>query len=100
QSVNAINSQIIQVQQSIAQAKLQLERCVIRAPFTGRVTELHAEQDEYVTPGKDLLTLTDDSDLEIRVSLDSRDAVDWLRFKPRSRRIIPGLVYQRKPAAQ
>jgi RND family efflux transporter MFP subunit len=83
QSVNAINSQIIQVEQSIAQAKLQLGRCLIQAPFTGRITELHAEQDEYVTPGKDLLTLTDDSDIEIRVSLDSRDAVDWLRFKPR-----------------
>ncbi|MCW5203968.1 efflux RND transporter periplasmic adaptor subunit [Desulfobulbus sp. US1] len=83
QSVNAISSQMIQVEQSIAQAKLQLARCVIRAPFTGRIAELHAEQDEYVTPGKNLLTLTDDSDLEVQVSLDSRDAVDWLRFKPR-----------------
>jgi RND family efflux transporter MFP subunit len=83
QSINAIRNQIIPVKESIAQVKLQLSRCVIRAPFTGRVTELHAEQDEYVTPGKDLLTLTDDSDLEVQVSLDSRDAVDWLRFKPR-----------------
>ncbi len=83
QSVNAISSRIIQVKQSVAQAKLQLGRCVIRAPFTGRITELHTEQDEYVTPGKNLLTLTDDSDLEVRVSLDSRDAADWLRFKPR-----------------
>ncbi|WP_446008259.1 efflux RND transporter periplasmic adaptor subunit [Candidatus Electrothrix sp.] len=82
QSVNAIRNQIIPVKESIAQAKLQLSRCVIRAPFTGRVTELHTEQDEYVTPGRDLLTLTDDSDLEVQVSLDSRDAVKWLRFKP------------------
>uniref|UniRef100_UPI004056179A efflux RND transporter periplasmic adaptor subunit n=1 Tax=Candidatus Electrothrix sp. TaxID=2170559 RepID=UPI004056179A len=84
QSVNAIRNQIIPVKESIAQAKLQLSRCVIRAPFTGRVTELHTEQDEYVTPGRDLLTLTDDSDLEVQVSLDSRDAVKWLRFKPRT----------------
>jgi RND family efflux transporter MFP subunit len=83
QSVNAIRNQIIPVKESIAQAKLQLSRCLIRTPFTGRVTELHTEQDEYVTPGKNLLTLTDDSDLEVQVSLDSRDAVDWLRFKPR-----------------
>ena len=82
QAVNAINNQIIQIKQTIDQAKLQLSRCVIRAPFTGRVTELHAEEDEYVTPGKDLLTLTDDSDLEVQVSLDSRDAVKWLRFQP------------------
>ncbi len=83
QSVNAIKNQIIPVKESIAQAKLQLSRCVIRAPFTGRVTELHTQQDEYVTPGKNLLTLTDDSDLEVQVSLDSRDAVNWLRFTPR-----------------
>ena len=82
QAVNAINNQIIQVQQSIDQAKLQLSRCVLRAPFTARVTELFADQGEYVTPGKNLLTLTDDKDLEVQVSLDSRDAVDWLRLQP------------------
>jgi RND family efflux transporter MFP subunit len=82
QAVNAMNNQIIQVKQSIEQAKLQLSRCVIRAPFTGRVTELFADKDEYVTPGKNLLTLTDDSDLEIQVPLDSRDALEWLHFQP------------------
>lgn len=81
QAVNAMNNQIIQVKQSIDQAKLQLSRCVIRAPFTGRVTELFADKDEYVTPGKNLLTLTDDSDLEIQVPLDSRDALEWLHFQ-------------------
>ncbi|CAK8722291.1 RND efflux pump membrane fusion protein barrel-sandwich domain-containing protein [Candidatus Electrothrix laxa] len=82
QAINAINNQIIQVEQSMDQAKLQLSRCVIRAPFTGRITELHADQDEYVTPGKNLLTLTDDSDLELQVPLDSRDALEWLHFQP------------------
>jgi hypothetical protein len=35
-----------------------------------------------VTAGKNLLTLTDDSDLEIEVPLNSGDAVEWLRFQP------------------
>lgn len=81
QTVNAINNQIIQVQQTIDQVKLQLGRCVVRAPFTGRITELFVDQGEYVTVGKNLLTLTDDSDLEVQVPLDSRDAVQWLRFQ-------------------
>jgi RND family efflux transporter MFP subunit len=80
-SVNAISSQIIPVKQSIALAKLHLSRCVIRSPFTGRISELHADADEYVTPGKNLLTLTDDSDLEMLVPLDSRDSAGWLRFQ-------------------
>jgi RND family efflux transporter MFP subunit len=67
----------------MALAKLRLERCVIRAPFTGRITERNVEQNEYVTPGRKLLTVVDDADLEVEVSLDSRDGVNWLRFQPR-----------------
>ncbi|WP_339134712.1 MAG: efflux RND transporter periplasmic adaptor subunit [Candidatus Electrothrix sp. GW3-4] len=84
QAVNAISNQIIQVKQTIDQVKLQLARCVIRAPFTGRITELFVDQGEYVTAGKNLLTLTDDRDLEVQVPLDSRDAVQWLRFQTKN----------------
>ena len=80
-AVNSIQTQIIQVEQAQKQAKLHLARCLIRAPFTGRITELFAEQDEYVTPGKNLVTLTDDSDLEVQVPLDSREALKWLHFQ-------------------
>jgi multidrug efflux system membrane fusion protein len=83
-SVNGIVNQLSQVQQAMELAKLRLERCVIRAPFTGRITGLDVEVDEYVTPGRKLLTIVDDTDLEVEVSLDSRDGVNWLRFKPRS----------------
>ncbi|MEA2114383.1 MAG: efflux RND transporter periplasmic adaptor subunit [Thermodesulfobacteriota bacterium] len=82
-SVNGIVNQRVQVQQAIELAKLRLERCVIRAPFTGRITERNVEVNEYVTPGRKLLTIVDDADLEIEVSLDSRDGVNWLRFQSR-----------------
>ena len=81
-SVNGIVNQRVQVEQAIELAKLRLERCVIRAPFTGRITERNVEQNEYVTPGRKLVTIVDDGDLEVEVSLDSRDAVSWLRFRP------------------
>lgn len=81
-SVNGIVNQRVQVQHALELARLHLERCVIRAPFTGRITELNMEVNEYVTPGRKLLTMVDDADLEIEVSLDSRDAVNWLRFRP------------------
>ncbi len=81
-TVNGIVNQQVQVQQAMQLAQLRLERCVIRAPFTGRISELNVEQGEYVTPARKLFTLVDDADLEVLVSLDSRDAVNWLRFKP------------------
>ncbi len=79
-AVNAIDDRISQVKQAMESAKLRLERSVIRAPFTCRVTEVMVEQYEYVTPGRKLITITDDSNLEIVVSLDSRDVINWLEF--------------------
>jgi multidrug efflux system membrane fusion protein len=82
-AVNAIADRLSQVEQAMGSAKLRLERSVIKAPFTCRVTEVMVEQHEYVTPGRKLITLTDDSNLEIIVSLDSRDVINWLEFDQR-----------------
>ncbi len=61
-------------------AKTNLERCVVRASFDGRIKSVSLEKGQYVSPGKEVVTLADDSILEIQVSLDSREAEKWLRF--------------------
>ncbi|MDM8523600.1 biotin/lipoyl-binding protein [Desulfococcaceae bacterium HSG8] len=61
-------------------ARVNLKRCEVRAPFDGRVKEVALETGQYVTPGLSVLTLADDSVLEMRVPLDSRDARKWLLF--------------------
>ncbi len=63
---------------------LRLERCVLSAPFTGRVRQVSAEVGRFVSSGEELVTLADDSVLEIHVPLDSRDARNWLPFDGRS----------------
>jgi len=88
-AVNAITDRISQVEQAEESAKLRLERSVIRAPFTCRITEVMVEQHEYVTPGRKLVTVVDDSSLEIIVSLDSRDVINWLEFDPQ-KESLPG----------
>ncbi len=62
------------------QALANLQRCQVRSPFDGRLTMTAVEQGQYVSPGQALVTLTDDSVLEIQVPLDSRDVRQWLRF--------------------
>lgn len=62
------------------QAQANLERCQVHASFRGRLTQVGVEQGQYVAPGQVLVTLTDDSVLEIRVPLDSGDVRQWLRF--------------------
>ena len=62
-------------------ARTNLARCIVRAPFNGRIKTVAVEKDQYVNPGSMAVTLADDSQLEIHVPLDSRDARQWLRFQ-------------------
>ena len=70
-----------QVMQILETAENNLERCEVRAPFNARIKSVSLEKGQYVTPGQNVITLSDDSILEIQVPLDSRDARKWLRFK-------------------
>lgn len=66
----------------LTSAEKNLARCDIKARFTGRLAEVSVEAGQYVTPGQPVLTLADDSTLEITVPIDSIEARKWLRFKP------------------
>jgi multidrug resistance efflux pump len=50
-------------------AKLQIERCEIRAPFGGRIRALNVELGERVGPGSVLMSLIDPSHVEIAIRL-------------------------------
>lgn len=63
-------------------SQVNLGRTEIRAPFDARIKAVNVEQGQYVTPAAPVVTLADDQVLEISVSLDSRDAKDWLQFDP------------------
>jgi len=65
---------------SLSIANVGLERCEVRSPFNGRVKALSLELGQYVSPGVSVVTLADDSVLEIHLPLDTRDAREWLRF--------------------
>ncbi|HUW61375.1 MAG TPA: hypothetical protein VMZ06_10245 [Candidatus Bathyarchaeia archaeon] len=62
-------------------AEVALERTVVKAPFNARVQAVTLEKNMFVVPGANLLTLANDSILEISVPLDSREARKWLQFK-------------------
>ncbi|MEA2085169.1 MAG: efflux RND transporter periplasmic adaptor subunit [Thermodesulfobacteriota bacterium] len=65
-------------------AQTRLERCEIRAPFTGRIKRVSIEQGQYVATGKNVVTLANDEVLEIKVPLDGWEARKWLRFNGES----------------
>lgn len=65
-------------------AAVRLERCVVNAPFMGRIRDVAVESGQYVSPGIRAVTLADDSVLEIHMPMDSRDARKWLPFEGRT----------------
>ena len=57
-----------------------LERTRVSVPFDARVKNVSVEQGQYVSPGMPVLTLANDSVLEVSVSLDSQLASKWLKY--------------------
>jgi multidrug efflux system membrane fusion protein len=57
---------------------LDLEKTEIIAPFRGRLANVSVEEGQLLIPGQPILTLVDDANLEIPVSLDSMEVEHWL----------------------
>lgn len=79
--IREARSGLAAAQAQLEMARIRIERCEVRAPFNGRIKAVTLETGQYITPGQPVVTLADDSVLEIHVPLDSRDARKWLRFK-------------------
>lgn len=68
----------------VAAGSVVLSKCVIPAPFAGRVAEQKAREQQYVQPGQPLLDILDDSVLELEFIVPSR----WLPW------LKPGSAFQ------
>ncbi|RJQ65442.1 MAG: biotin/lipoyl-binding protein [Desulfobacteraceae bacterium] len=78
--IKEADSSLAAAQARLSQAQTNLQRCEVHAPFNGRIKAVKIEQGQYVSPGQGLLTVADDTLLEIHVPLDSRDVREWLHF--------------------
>lgn len=61
-------------------AKADLERTVVSATMDVRIKTVSLELHQYVSPNDVIMSLADDSVLEITVPINSREARKWLRF--------------------
>jgi multidrug efflux pump subunit AcrA (membrane-fusion protein) len=78
-------SQLEELQASLEAAEvvkantlLDLEKTEVQAPFRGRLADVFIEEGQLLKPGQPVLTLVDDANLEIPVSLDSLEVERWL----------------------
>ncbi|MFO7714306.1 efflux RND transporter periplasmic adaptor subunit [Desulfosarcina sp.] len=84
--IREAESSLASMRARLSVAETNLSRCTITAPFYARIQFAALEVGQFVSPGQTVLTLVDDTVLEIQVSLDSRDARRWLQFEPVSDR--------------
>lgn len=91
--LNSVGSVEVETSQSLARkaaadvqmARTLLNKCTVAAPFSGRVAEQKAREQQFVQPGQPLLEILDDSSLELEFLVPSR----WLLWlKPKTTFIV------------
>ena len=91
--LNSVGSVEVETSQALARkaaadvqmSRTLLSKCVVGAPFSGRVAEQKAREQQFVQPGQPLLEILDDSSLELEFLVPSRWLI-WL--KPRTTFVV------------
>lgn len=71
-------------------AQLALERCTLRSPIDGIITEEHVEQDGYLQQGALVFTVRDTSRLDVRCSLKTNQLADLRNSNQNQERLTNG----------
>lgn len=69
-------------QQELAEARWRVGRTIIRAPFSGRLTDRAVNQGQHLRPGDTLFTVTDFDPLIARVYLPEKDVLSLTQGTP------------------
>jgi membrane fusion protein, multidrug efflux system len=79
-------SEVDKAKAEVASNETMLGKCVIHAPFSGRVADQKVREQQYVQPGQTLLEIIDDSVLELEFIVPSK----WMAW------IKPGYAFKVK----
>ena len=84
--IKEAQSSLVSARARLAVAATNLARCTVKAPFNARIKTAAIETGQYVSPGQNVLTLADDTILEIigdyqvRFTFPKPDGLAMLRF--------------------
>lgn len=68
-----LDSELKIARDGVAQARLSLDKTILRAPFAGAVKERLAGEGELAAPGQPIVTLVEESNNELRARVPERD---------------------------
>ncbi len=78
--IQEAKNNLVSAQATASLAAANLERTEVSVDFAARIKMVDLERGQYVMPGANVLSLADDSIMEIAVPLDSKEAHRWLRI--------------------
>ncbi len=84
-------AQVERALSSVRIAMTNVKGCVIKAPFSGRVVKLMVNEHENVFPNDQLVSILDDTSLEIELILSSR-SLAWLKKGTRFQFVVDETV--------
>lgn len=70
--VNLARAEMDRTTAAIAVSRAQLDHCVVKAPFDGRMVKVHVKQHQGVSVGAPLVELVSDGPLKLRLNVPSR----------------------------
>lgn len=104
-AVQAANLGLTQAEQRKARAELALARTRVVAPFSGRVSDLVAEEGRRVSMGESILTLLDDTRMKVDVDVLEADIVQLsqgatarIRIPSLGDQEVDGIIYSINPS--
>ena len=107
EEVQAASKGLTQAEVQVAEAKLDLERTKVRAPFSGVLTGIKASVGETVNAGQDLMTLVDVKDVLVEAHVLESEAGRMrlgreveLRFSSYPNRVFKGRVRAMSPVIE
>ncbi len=78
EQLNVFNAKIKAQSIAIDSAQRQIDKCEIRAPFAGTVTQIHSAVGNFVSPGTAIFSLVDTAHIELKAQVGS---VDLMQLK-------------------
>lgn len=72
-------TEVYKAQADIVYIQTMIQKCKIAAPFSGRVTEQKAREQQFIQAGQPLIDILDDSSLELEIIIPSR-WLSWIKI--------------------
>lgn len=76
--VDQATAKVKETEAEVEAMRVNVSKCALKAPYNGRISKLHVDAHQYVTPGKPLMDILDTSRLEVKLIVPSR-WLSWLK---------------------